>query len=420
MSWWVKEISTITEDQSERLCIIETDTPNDLPNPVRTKPDPDNPGQTITDYTIVRGSEAYCLSNSKFYKLNSQGQWVEQTNGSGGGASSADQVSYDNTDSGLTATNIQDAIDELHDTDETQDNALVELYGENANQQLEILKNRACIITQMDIGGAKNTINATDFTSQTKNGITLTKNADDSFTITGTFTSRVTSFFTIDNIVGVEGTVLAFDGGEAGIYAYARNGNPSSWLTSSGGVPITTGVPIPAQNVGAQFDIAIMVNNADGRFDDIVFDKTVKVMICKASDYNISPAFVPYAPTNRELYETIQRQALRYENSAIIRLNQLSWSQTSSGSGMWIADCYTTQSIDTIVSVIITSFGAIKPSEIKTLFTYIPSSVSGMHTVRLVCDRDLTGISSNPTLYLRVLDTVIKQHQPECSLLIPQ
>lgn len=94
--------------------------------------------------------------------------------------------------------------------------------------------------------------------------------------------------------------------------------------------------------------------------------------------------------------------ALRYEDSGIIRLNQLSWSQTSSGSGMWIADCYTAQNIDIIVSVLITSFGALKPAEIKTLFTYIPSSVSGMHTVRLVCDQNLASLSSNPTLYLRV------------------
>ena len=34
--------------------------------------------------------------------------------GGGGGASSADDVSYDNTTSGLTATNVQDAIDEVY------------------------------------------------------------------------------------------------------------------------------------------------------------------------------------------------------------------------------------------------------------------------------------------------------------------
>ncbi len=179
-----------------------------------------------------------------------------------------------------------------------------ELYAKT-NRELTVAENenRSALIGQVN-GGAKNKIDASDFTSQTKNGITLTKNSDDSFTITGTFTSHVTSFFTIDNIIGTEGTVLAFEGGESGIYTYARNGNPASWLTSSGGVPITTGVPIPEQNIGAQFDIAIMVNNTDGSFDGRAFDKTVRVMICTDADYTISPTFEPYAPTNRELYET--------------------------------------------------------------------------------------------------------------------
>lgn len=36
-----------------------------------------------------------------------------EINGGGGGASSADDVSYDNTSSGLTATDVQEAIDEV-------------------------------------------------------------------------------------------------------------------------------------------------------------------------------------------------------------------------------------------------------------------------------------------------------------------
>ena len=38
---------------------------------------------------------------------------IAKLNEGGGGSTSADQVSYDNTDSGLDATNVQDAIDEL-------------------------------------------------------------------------------------------------------------------------------------------------------------------------------------------------------------------------------------------------------------------------------------------------------------------
>lgn len=43
--------------------------------------------------------------------LDGKGQWSTPAGGGGGG--SADQVSYDNTESGLEATNVQAAIDEL-------------------------------------------------------------------------------------------------------------------------------------------------------------------------------------------------------------------------------------------------------------------------------------------------------------------
>jgi hypothetical protein len=150
---------------------------------------------------------------------------------------------------------------------------------------------------------------------------------------------------------------------------------------------------------------------ADGRYwllhDAKDVDDTIdEVVAARGSEASLSArlaAIVGDFETDQQRQDAvIEAGALRYEDSGIIRLTQLSWSQTSSGSGMWIADCYTAQSIDTIVSVLITSFGALKPAEIKTLFTYIPSSVSGMRTVRLVCDQNLASISSNPTLYLRV------------------
>lgn len=47
-------------------------------------------------------------------KYNSTTQKWENSAGGGGGGTSADDVSYDNTSSGMTATNVQDAIDELN------------------------------------------------------------------------------------------------------------------------------------------------------------------------------------------------------------------------------------------------------------------------------------------------------------------
>lgn len=293
MSWWVKEISAITEDQSERLCIIETDTPNDLPNPVRTKPDPDNPGQTITDYTIIRGSEAYCLSNSKTYKLNSQGQWVEQTNGSGGGgASSADQVSYDNTDSGLTATNVQDAIDELHDTDETQDNTLVELSGENANQQLEI---DYAINT-----GAKNLLAYNEYAPGAVNGVTYTINTDGTITVNGTPQGTAPSYVEL-KLNGNAVNVSRFCDGQHILSGCPAGGSDSTYrMYAARGVysrfDYGNGVVLTDTTIT---DVRLVIYISNGyTANNLVFKPMIREDVIR------NATFEPYAPTNRELYET--------------------------------------------------------------------------------------------------------------------
>ena len=92
---------------------------------------------------------------------------------------------------------------------------------------------------------------------------------------------------------------------------------------------------------------------------------------------------------------------IRFQDSGNIRMNQLTWTQTGGGTGMWIADAFVVTSFETVVSAIITSFGAIKPSEINSLWLYLPSSISNMKTIRVVCDRDLTGLASNPILRIR-------------------
>ena len=97
----------------------------------------------------------------------------------------------------------------------------------------------------------------------------------------------------------------------------------------------------------------------------------------------------------------LEAAKIRMQDSGNIRLNQLTWTQTGGGTGMWIADAFVVTSFETVVSAIITSFGAIKPSEITSLWLYLPSSVEGMKTIRLVCDRDPTGLTSNPTIRIR-------------------
>lgn len=97
----------------------------------------------------------------------------------------------------------------------------------------------------------------------------------------------------------------------------------------------------------------------------------------------------------------IEAGALRFQDSGNIRLNQLSWSQTYSGTGFWIADAFVVTEFETVVSAMITTFGALRPTEVASLWLYLPSSVVGMKTIRVVCDRDLTGLTSNPTIKIR-------------------
>lgn len=375
--WKLKGYTVDAFDQKQVVYNIWANTKNDLPS-------------TMTDIgygtALGFGSTAQTFDDSKEWRWNGT-QWVEQTNGQEIEIGANDIV-YDNTDSGMTATNVQDAIDEIHDTDETQDRELAELYGENANQQLEI---DYAINT-----GSKNLFPITA-TSQTLGGITFTVNSDGTITANGTKTNNDWFYLSTGNSLAA-GTYILSSGlapqsdTNVRLIITTENSLGSAIMGTEGERQVHT-KQLASDYTGLYYAIRI----ASGK---TVNNLTFKPMIRRAEITD--DTFQPYAPTNRELYETAQQQAIRYEDSAIIRLNQLSWSQTSSGTGMWIADCYTTKSIDTIVSVIITSFSALKPSEVTTLFTYIPSSVSGMHTVRLICDRNLTGISSNPTLYLRV------------------
>lgn len=147
---------------------ILCDTPNDLPSTIS------NIGYGTE---IGYGSRADIISNSSKYLWNGS-QWVLQKSVQEIEIS-ADDIVYDNTDSGLTATNVQDAIDEIKDLDDMQDRGLAELYAENTNQQLEI---DYAINT-----GAKNMLyisNTPGYTA-TSHGRTFTVLSDGGIKITG-------------------------------------------------------------------------------------------------------------------------------------------------------------------------------------------------------------------------------------------
>lgn len=268
---------------------IMCDTPADLPS-------------TISDIgygtTIGYGSRADIISDSSKYIWNGS-QWVRQTTGQEIEIS-ADDIVYDNTSSGLTSTNVQGAIDELHATDETQSTAIADLNDENANQQLEI---DYAINT-----GSKNLLKITA-SSQTIKGVTFTVNDDQTVTVNGTNDGTgASTFMIVPNAQAItipDGNYIlsgcpAGGGGDVAsapfdLRWYMYSPGKSAYDSGNGAL-------ITKSGNGTGSNIAIVVKS--GRTaDNLVF----KPMLRRAEITDST--YVPYAPTNRELYETCETKA---------------------------------------------------------------------------------------------------------------
>lgn len=76
---------------------------------------------------VSEGSKAINDVEYKMYSLTADDEWVEYelNSGGGGGSSEAVDINYDNTESGLDATNVQNAIDEIAENIPTKTSDLV-------------------------------------------------------------------------------------------------------------------------------------------------------------------------------------------------------------------------------------------------------------------------------------------------------
>lgn len=144
--------------------------------------------------------------------------------------------------------------------------------------------------------GAKNLVKNTA-TSQTINGVTFTVNNDGTITANGTAIDNDATFMVSNQNfknMAPEGTFFIGtgcpSGGSNGTYLIAFNylytdfGNGTGYRQYPENPPNTNVIIIVRKGCA--------VNN-------LIF----KPMICTAEDHAISPEFVPYAPSNRELYE---------------------------------------------------------------------------------------------------------------------
>ena len=102
------------EDSGNTILIVkydfEVDTESDLPAQNQFSSD---------GVKIAMTSTAHVISNNKRFEMQSDGTWSDITTSSGGGGGgatvylTADNIAYDNTTSGLTADDVQEALDEI-------------------------------------------------------------------------------------------------------------------------------------------------------------------------------------------------------------------------------------------------------------------------------------------------------------------
>lgn len=260
-------ISTTGSDVQWALVHIQCDTAEELPNYDDFK--------TSKNILFYPGSVATVIDPRSGYKMKSDGTWVIQDVGN-------DYYSKEE---------IDDMIDDINDTDDMQDRALAELYGADANQQIEI---DYSINT-----GSKNKLKTHRASGTSATGLTYTLNPDDTYSLGGTTTAaaNISAICTLADLdeSWIGKTVILTGGISTAIRLSVYNGNTQTEYTDSGS---GTEFEITQEMISNPYTIRLLVNSGTD-----CTGKVIKPML--RDKYIKSNTYEPYAPTNRELYQMI-------------------------------------------------------------------------------------------------------------------
>ena len=219
------------------------------------------------------GSHAKAVDTGKEYWINSTGTWIEQPSNN----------AFDNV---YTKAETDAIISPMQSDIDTQESSLSNL---------------------IDMGG-KNILKLTDTATTTKQGVTLTYNGDGTYTIdSGGNPSTGADYFylarTSENPVFPENSVISgCTGGTDSTYRLQLAGT-TIYQTDS---PVT----LAADTSGS----LIFYFAAGQTFDNMILSP----MICKKSDFDISPEFVPSYYNQKELY--LRKASLAFTPSTIAHL----------------------------------------------------------------------------------------------------
>lgn len=174
--------------------------------------------------------------------------------------------------------------------------------------------------------GSKNLLYVEPGVTHMDNGITFTTNSDGTISYSGTASTTGYATYTIVTKTNTDGTLFKDCMLDSGVRDASINeqfiaieGTASPYTKYA--LSISNATAIDSIPTGADIHVYVRVNCISG----VAYSGAFKPMICTVSDWEASPAVVPYAPSNRELFEANQELS---ENKA----NNLKMTLIGSGS----------------------------------------------------------------------------------------
>lgn len=261
-------------NKTEVRCLLEVDTVSDLPGM-----------DDISGYRLTIGCVANIIDTAAVYKINSAGNWYVQQQGTDFYTKSQiDSMLLLKADAASVYTKTQT------DTLLAAKSNIIDVYTKSeVDAQCGAIAN----------AGAKN-ISKAQFTSATIYGVTFTANTD------GTVTANSTG--TQSQNATLQSTTFLL---KSGTYTFSCSPNPQRDVTYDSYVYDTDNSRTIARDnpndaPGSTFTLLVDTNvrinlrvNRNYAPDNLIFSPMIRYAVVKDNTY------VPYAPTNRELYEMI-------------------------------------------------------------------------------------------------------------------
>lgn len=246
------------------------------------------------------------------------GGGVVSFNGRGGivvpeeGDYSAGMISYDNTSSGLTATDAQGAIDEVNTNLGSLDTEVGQIETDLSDYHVTPSKNRAI----------------PNGTRRTLASVTYTEEANGVIDVDGTATGS-NSFYYISEHLEWENEEMVISGcpsgGDASTYrlivSSSEDSGASVYVSDTG-----SGAIVPANTGGSTLTLDIYIRVAQNAS---VSHKKFSPMFCSKAAYDADPTYVPYYPAMRDgMLPRSENRILGAKNLAGV--NDIKWLNLSS------------------------------------------------------------------------------------------